>query len=1356
VSRKRFLWTGAFAVVVVAILASVAGVMVLRSQWFYGQVRARIVSTVETATGGRVELGGFQFDWHKLRAEIQSFTIHGNESADKPPLFRATSIAVGLKIVSVLKRDVDIQYLDVVDPRVFLIVYPDGRTNVPEPKIKGKSNAAETILNLAIGRFNLNHGSVEVESRGVTPFDARGRNLNARFAYEAGGPRYRGTVSVQPLDLQVEDSAVVPFGVEVAAALEKNRVTVTSAKVTTSGSSVDLSGALDDFNSPRAAFQYDVHVSIGDVARLFHVPELRRGDTQIGGSGSWSGVAGLAATGNLRSTGVEFHDSAIWLRDGRLDGAVTANSHGIDVTGARIAAVYRSSLGQAPAEGHIARIELRDRLLELRGIAVSALGGNFQGQARLRDWQWYNVTGDVAGFDARRIVALYSPEPLPWDGLGAGPIQLDGSLRRKSELRVSGNIAVTPAPEGAPVHGQITATYETRSEILDLGRSSITLPSSHADFSGVFGRELHAHLETTDLNDLLPLLGTNANALPVKLQRGSAVFDGTIAGKIAEPQFAGHITAKSFVVDGHPIDSLEGEVTASPANVHLQNATATRGAIRARFDAQVALQDWKTAAASQVFGSGTLDNAPIGELLALADVKDVPATGVLTGSAQLTGTLGNPIVKGNLSVVKGTFGGEPFDRVTGAIAYDNDALALSSGSIAAGQKQVQLTATYRHAPGKLDDGRLAFQVSSNPMPLAEIATLQEARPGASGAVQVAANGELDIAKTVRIASLHAEVAAKGLQLAGQQFGDARLTANSQGQTLRTQLEASFANSAIHGDGAWKLEGEYPGSAVVTFSRVDFAQLRAWMAPAGSEATDRISGYAEGEMHIEGPALKPEEMKAELRLPKLEIGPTPAAGVPANLALHNAGPIVAVIANSVLTVESARLTGRSTDVAVTGKVSMKDQRNPLDLRVNGHVDLALMHDLNSDFIASGTLLADAGVRGTPDAPLITGRMQVQNAAFNIVDFPNGISNANGSILFSGDRATIEKITGETGGGKVELTGFLAYQGDNLVFQLQALAKQVRVRYPEGVSTVANADLRLAGTSDRSTLSGSITILRTGFNPQTDFSSIIASSAQPVRTPPARTGLVGGIHFDVQIETAPDIQFESSLTQDLQVEANLRLGGTASSPSLIGRVTITQGQVVFFGTRYNINQGSVAFYNPLKIDPILDIDLETKARGIDITLTVSGPLNKLNMVPRSDPPLQPNEIVGLLATGRTPTSDPTLLAQQASSPQSWQQVGASALLGQAIANPVAGRLQRFFGVSKLRIDPTLPGVENNPQARLTLEQQVTSDITITYITNVTSSNPQVVRAEWSLSKQWSVVALREENGVFSLDFFYKKRF
>ena len=363
----------------------------------------------------------------------------------------------------------------------------------------------------------------------------------------------------------------------------------------------------------------------------------------------------------------------------------------------------------------------------------------------------------------------------------------------------------------------------------------------------------------------------------------------------------------------------------------------------------------------------------------------------------------------------------------------------------------------------------------------------------------------------------------------------------------------------------------------------------------------------------------------------------------------------------------------------------------------------------------------------------------------------------SVAFNRDRATIQNLTGETGGGKIDLSGFVQYAGGGpIVFRLHAQAREIRVRYPEGVSTLANASLNLTGTETASTLSGTITILRTGINLQSDFSSVLAKSAEPVRTPSAPQGLLGGMSFDVQVQTAPDTQFESSLTEGIQAEANLRLRGTVTNPAVIGRVTITQGKLTFFGTQYTVNQGTVNFYNPVKVDPILNVDLETKARGIDITLTVSGPLNKLTLTPRSDPPLQFSEIVALLAQGRTPTSDPALMRQQSEAPQTFQQAGASALLGSAIANPVAGRLQRFFGVSKLRIDPSLSGVENNPQARLTLEQQVTPNITFTYITNVTSSNPQVVQMEWDISKQWSVIGLREENGLVGIDFFYKKRF
>jgi translocation and assembly module TamB len=225
--------------------------------------------------------------------------------------------------------------------------------------------------------------------------------------------------------------------------------------------------------------------------------------------------------------------------------------------------------------------------------------------------------------------------------------------------------------------------------------------------------------------------------------------------------------------------------------------------------------------------------------------------------------------------------------------------------------------------------------------------------------------------------------------------------------------------------------------------------------------------------------------------------------------------------------------------------------------------------------------------------------------------------------------------------------------------------------------------------------------------------------------------------------------------MQADANLRLRGTATNPALLGRVNITQGELIFFGNKYTFNQGTISFFNPAKIEPVLNVDLETKARGVDVILTVSGPATKLNVSYRSDPPLQFSDIVALLTTGRTPT-DPALAVRDTGQSQNLQQIGASALVGQAIAKPVAGRLQRFFGVSRIKIDPQLTGITGSPEARLTIEQQVTPDLLFTYVSDVSSTSTQLIRVEWDFNRRWSAILTRTENGYLDMDFAFKKQF
>ena len=102
-------------------------------------------------------------------------------------------------------------------------------------------------------------------------------------------------------------------------------------------------------------------------------------------------------------------------------------------------------------------------------------------------------------------------------------------------------------------------------------------------------------METRDLNDFLPILGTSAAALPVKLENGRATFNGIVSGPLDHPQFAGHVSATDFSVEGKLLRTFEADAIASPENIRSQNATVTRGSLHAQFQAAVRLTIGKRA-----------------------------------------------------------------------------------------------------------------------------------------------------------------------------------------------------------------------------------------------------------------------------------------------------------------------------------------------------------------------------------------------------------------------------------------------------------------------------------------------------------------------------------------------------------------------------------------------------------------------------------------------------------------------------------------------------------------------------------------------------------------------------------------
>src|SRR5258707_14730791 len=97
--------------------------------------------------------------------------------------------------------------------------------------------------------------------------------------------------------------------------------------------------------------------------------------------------------------------------------------------------------------------------------------------------------------------------------------------------------------------------------------------------------------------------------------------------------------------------------------------------------------------------------------------------------------------------------------------------------------------------------------------------------------------------------------------------------------------------------------------------------------------------------------------------------------------------------------------------------------------------------------------------------------------------------------------------------------------------------------------------------------------------------------------------------------------------------MTIRGTAAVPSVLGRIEINEGSATFAGQKYQLQRGEIYFTNPVRIDPIIDLDATAQVENYDITVGLHGTSTNLKPTYRSEPPLSESDVFALLALGRT---------------------------------------------------------------------------------------------------------------------------
>jgi translocation and assembly module TamB len=985
------------------------------------------------------------------------------------------------------------------------------------------------------------------------------------------------------------------------------------------------------------------------------------------------------------------------------------------------------------------------------------------------------LTATLAKIPLRTILDVTAPEhfgDLGFDTAVSGPVKVEWGGPAKNiadTVEVDGNLTFAPtgvkrpgALNDVPVTGQTVAHYTGRNETVLIQRITLQMPQTNFEASGVLGvnegdplTDLRVDMTVRDLseyNQLLTTLDLEGNgkkgtaAIPVVLH-GAMQFNGTAKGRIADLDVKGHMQATNaeFALGTTDVllDSVVTDAEYSPnSGVVIARSTIKRGTAVLNVEGKIVPRKVvsRRGVATYVWDDGmTMDaqaqlaNAQVVDVMQIAGQQGkVPVTGTMALNIHAAGTLNSLSGGGHVSLMNGMAYGEPYESAVAELTVQGKAIEASSVVLKFHGMQIAGNGGY-----DMGSEHLHAHVEGHDILLSKFETMRKGQTGLDGVASVVA----DANGTITQPGLKANLKLTGVTYKGQGIGEAVVEAHSDRETVYFTANSTLVGAKLDATGQAGLTGDYPLQAKLTVTGLDIGKPMAMFGPGGVKAESLIDGMAT----VSGPLKTPKGLSGEAQLSQVDVKLQ-------GIELKAAEPLRVGLREGVATLEQVHITGQDTDMRARGTAQLLGVNDPkggkLDVQATGSVSMALLHTFDTDIISTGKVEFTVAAGGWVANPELTGKVQFDKVNVAMDGVPNGLSNMNGTLVFNGDRLQVENLTATTGGGTLKIGGSIRYK-NGIYADLTATGDVVRVRL-YGLSTTANANLKLQGGSESALLSGTILITRFGIGPDVDFAAF--GSPGGVSAPPNLDSPANKIGLDVHVTSAPQLDFQNSYAK-LAGTVDLTIRGTAAVPSVLGRIEINDGSATFAGTKYQLQRGEIYFTNPVRIDPIIDLDATAQVENYDITVGLHGTSTNLKPTYRSEPPLSETDVFALLALGRTQEEAQLYQERQV---QQGTDPTTSALLGGALNATVSNRVEKLFGVGSVKIDPAFVGTLGNSSARITVQQQLSRQITATFATNVNTSAQQLISVQYDLNHDNSIVVTRDESGVFSVVYKLRRRY
>lgn len=1295
--------------------------------------------------------------------EFTNIVIESTKPTDVP-FASVRRLAISVPWWSIFNRALIIDAVHVTGMKIAIESFPNDVNNLPKPRPGNGTPRPFTITTREVVTDDSELSYFDHD----TNWHAICRNLSIVVVRVLG--TYYGKAKFTNGTIAVQTYLPMTADLDAGFKIEDGKLLLHRGEIRTDGARSELAGVVDFNHWPEQQYTLGSELDWPEVRRVF----FDGSHWELAGHGRFDGTfhkykGGYEVDGRVSSPRFSVLTSFGSYHFPDIAGTVKWAPKRLDVTnlqsqfnGGRATQFYTlAPLGNPTPPTATWNVKYQDVDLTEFGDAlewpVLRLAGRASG--------WNNMTWVSGRFgetkDGEGEIAAVAPDDAALTSAvipeGLQPVPKDAPWdvkKRLSPYKLSGRIKYTWAPKFMDVaDGSWAATPHTY--------LAFTGRTEYGDNSRV-----PFHLTSTDWQEsdrlLVEVLGAfNSVATPIEVG-GFGTFDGVLTKAFWNPHIEG-------AFDGDHLRYWDVDWGRTRGNVVIENyyadvATATFERFGARIVAKgrYSLGYPRKDKGQEIDALVTITRWPIREFRHAFLMDDWPVDGLASAELHLYGGYDRPDGFGSLRFDQGVGWNESFEYATASLRFEyagvrTDGIELhkSTGIVRGAAFSDWHTSTY------------SFNFDGQRIPVESLDTWKFPQAPLSGLLQFTASGagsSLDPTYDARgsIADLYA-----GDEGIGQVSSRLHYVHRT---VIIDQLEAASPRLSISGSG--RVGMDVPMDAELSL-RVTNTAIDPYLRLIAPET--KISPYASalvsGSVRVSGELMDYRYLSVDVTVDRADLRLF-------DYPLHNDGPMHVTFEDNTVHVGRLRLAGEDTQLDVTGDVALTDEQ--VNIKAVGSANLAILQAFFPDLRSSGAAALTATISGDMREPQFSGSATLSGGRLRHSALPHSVDELRGRVLFDADGIRLDEVRGTLGGGDVQLGGTIGLKGylpDEL--NLTATGRNMTLRYPEGFQSRLNADLAVRGTMAAAELSGTVNVLHATMTRELDsemgllgFGAADAvTSGGTITGTTADTGIP--LTYEVRILAPQTLRIDNALAH-VVASGDLTVRGTYDHPSITGRVDINRGEAIFQGNRYVVTRGAVEFTNPAVIDPVFDIEAETRIRVRNgnfsqygqtyrVNFAVAGTTERLTPTFSSDPQLPQIDIISLMFGETDPTklSEAELHALDASQRANMNLLQASAarLLTSPISAQVGKVVERTLGVDTVQITPLLgfsDTAQLNPTARVTLGKRVSDRVFVTYTRALNTGRAEVILLEYDQNEQLSWVLSKNEDQSFALDFRVRHRF